>query len=88
MPLFMYKTRIRGKVQQSTIEAEDEETAYVRLEKQRIKPLSIKEKFDRNLFASGKRLYASSKFGKQKITQKDIVVFSRTFSTMLNAGLP
>ena len=88
MPSFTYKARIKGKLQQDTIEAEDEKSAYARLEKRRIKPLSIKIKPSKNPFASSKRGLAGIKFGKQKITQKDLVIFSRTFSTMMSAGLP
>ena len=88
MPSFTYKARIKGKIQQNTIEAEDEKSAYAWLEKRRIKPLSIKIKSSGNPFASGKRLFAGIKITQQKITQKDLVIFSRTFSTMMSAGLP
>ena len=82
MPIFEYKARVKGDVQKSKVEAEDEKAAYAKLGKQGIKPLSVKK--ERN----SKSSFSITVLGKKKVTQKDLVVFTRTFSTMINAGLP
>ena len=82
MPIFEYKARVKGDVQKSKVEAKDEKAAYAKLGKQGIKPFSVKK--ERN----SKSLFSSTVLGKKKVTQKDLVVFTRTFSTMINAGLP
>ena len=43
MPIFEYKARVKGDVQKSKVEAEDEKAAYAKLGKQGIKPLSVKK---------------------------------------------
>jgi type IV pilus assembly protein PilC len=82
MPIFEYKARVKENIQKSKVEATDEKEAYAKLVRQGIKPLSVKE--ERN----SRSLFSSTLLGKQKVTQKDLVVFTRTFSTMINAGLP
>jgi len=82
MPIFEYRARVKGNIQKSKVEAKDEKEAYAKLVKQGIKPLSVKE--ERN----SRSLFSSTLLGKQKVTQKDLVVFTRTFSTMINAGVP
>lgn len=82
MPIFEYKARVKGGVQKSKVEAKDEKAAYAKLDRQGIKPLSVKEE------KKSKSFFSSTVFGKQKVTQKDLVVFTRTFATMINAGLP
>ena len=82
---FKYKVRIKGKVRQDEVEAEDKKTAIAKLRQKNIRPLYIKEKKGWGVFNNGKPLFGS---GKQKITEKDIVIFTRTFSTMIDAGLP
>ena len=44
MPSFKYKVRIKGKVKQDEIEAEDKKTAIAKLRQKNIRPLYIKEK--------------------------------------------
>ncbi|KMP11700.1 pilus assembly protein PilC [Candidatus Nitromaritima sp. SCGC AAA799-A02] len=78
MPTFTYKTRVKGQVQEGEIEAEDEKTAASKLKQQNIRPTSIKKKGGGDLFGPKK----------EKITERDIVIFTRTFSTMIDAGLP
>ena len=82
MPIFEYKARVKGNIRKSKIEAKDEKEAHTNLVRQGIKPLSVKEERNRS------SLFSSTLLGKQKVTQKDLVVFTRTFSTMINAGLP
>jgi len=79
MPTFKYKTKIKGKVQEGEVEAEDEKAATSKLKQQNIRPTSIKKKGGQSALFGPK---------KEKITEKDIVVFTRTFSTMIDAGLP
>ena len=82
---FKYKVRIKGKVRQDEVEAEDKKTAIAKLRQKNIRPLYIKEKKGWGVFNNGKPLFGS---GEQKITEKDLVIFTRTFSTMIDAGLP
>jgi type IV pilus assembly protein PilC len=83
MPIFKYKAKNNlGKVTESTIEAENESAATAILRQKRLEVISI---------SSGGGLvgiwaYLNKKGG--KVTTKDVVVFSRQFSTMVNAGLP
>ena len=46
MPIFEYKARVKGDVQKSKVEAEDEKAAYAKLGKQGIKPLSVKKEIE------------------------------------------
>ncbi len=80
MPKFQYETRIRGKKQTGEIEAENERAAINLLAKKniRVQTVQLKKSWtDVELFES-----------KQKITEKDVVLFTRQFSTMIDAGLP
>jgi type IV pilus assembly protein PilC len=80
MPKFQYETRIRGKKQTGEIEAENERTAINLLAKKniRVQTVQLKKSWTEvELFES-----------KQKITEKDVVLFTRQFSTMIDAGLP
>jgi len=78
MPTFKYKTTVRGKVQKGEIEAENEKAAIAKLRSKSIEVDSVKKKS------------ASAFLGPkvQKITERDIVLFTRQFSTMVDAGLP
>ena len=80
MPKFQYEARIRGKKQVGVIEADNERAAITLLAKKNIKVQSVQPKkswTEVELFES-----------KQKITEKDVVLFTRQFSTMIDAGLP
>jgi len=87
MLAFEYKARIKGKVIHDEILAEDRKSAIASLKQDKIRLINIKEKKKKKKFSfnNGKPLFSS---GKQKITEKDIVIFTRTFSTMVDAGLP
>lgn len=72
-----------GKTPQGTVESgeisaasKDEVTAQLR--RKNITPTIITEKEKKSLFS----------FGDPKVTAKDIVIFTRQFSTMIDAGLP
>ena len=77
MPTYKYKTTIKGKVQSGEIEAEDEQGAIAKLKQRNIAVTSVKKKFE-SAFLSNKK----------PITERDIVIFTRQFSTMVDAGLP
>ena len=77
MPIYKYKTTVKGKVQSGEIEAEDEQGALSKLKQKNIKVTGVKKKFE-SAFLSNKK----------PITEREIVIFTRQFSTMVDAGLP
>ena len=80
MPKFQYEARIRGKKQVGVIEADNDRAAITLLAKKNIKVQSVQLKkswTEVELFES-----------KQKVTERDVVLFTRQFSTMIDAGLP
>ncbi|MCK9273545.1 MAG: type II secretion system F family protein [Syntrophales bacterium] len=62
------------------IEAPDEAAVRIQLRRQGIRPVSIKKK--------PKDLLENVPFFKEKVKEKDVVIFARQFATMINAGLP
>src|SRR5579859_5564184 len=83
MPLFKYKARNNlGKVIDGTIEVESEGAIAAALRQKRLELVSFGP-------ASSLGTILSSLAGVGgKVTTNDVVVFSRQFSTMINAGLP
>jgi type IV pilus assembly protein PilC len=80
MPVFAYAGTARGgKSVTAEINADTRESAIEQLRSQGITVRSIEEKKKAKGFFGEK---------KQKITDKDLVVFTRQFATMINAGLP
>ncbi|PIQ96925.1 MAG: pilus assembly protein PilC [Nitrospinae bacterium CG11_big_fil_rev_8_21_14_0_20_56_8] len=79
MGTFTYKTRVHGKVQSGEIEAEDEKDAIVKLRQKNIRPDKVAKKAGQSALFGPK---------KQKVTERDIVLFTRQFCTMVDAGLP
>ena len=80
MPVFLWEGREQsGNHQKGKIEAENEAAVCLQLRSKRITPIRIRPK-PKSLF--------SAKFGarQQKITPKDVVIFTRQFSTMIDAG--
>ncbi len=76
MPAFKYKYNTKLGVKEGEIEADNIESAKSMLTRQQIKYTSIKAKSkDIVLFGGGP-------------TQKEIVIFTRQFATMIGAGLP
>jgi type IV pilus assembly protein PilC len=76
---FMWEGRTRGGVvHKGEIEAETRETAIAILRQQHIVVTTLKSK-PKDLTLPG--------FGK-KVSEKDLVLFTRQFSTMIDAGLP
>lgn len=83
MPTFAWTGRSRdGKSTKGTMDAANEAAVMASLRRQGIQANKVKE--------SGKGLNAelNISFLKPKITTKDIVVFTRQFATMIDAGLP
>ena len=78
MPVFAYAGRaLGGQTARGELSAADRDTAVVQLRSQGITVATIEEKKKAKVFEK-----------KQKITDKDLVVFTRQFATMIDAGLP
>ncbi len=83
MPKFAWVGKARnGDIQKGEMEANNEAMVIAQLRKQGLMPSTVKEK--------GKGLDVELKIPgfKQKVTTKDLVVFTRQFATMIDAGLP
>jgi len=81
MPVFVWKgTASNGEIQKGEIEAQDEQAVRRLLRQQRVSPSKIK--------AKSKDLLENIAFFQKKVTPKDIVIFTRQLSTMIDAGLP
>jgi type IV pilus assembly protein PilC len=79
MPAFTYTARaLNGDLKTATIEAPNRDEVIAQLRKQRLNVVKIDEK---------KEADKKKKKG-GKISMRDIVIFTRQFSTMINAGLP
>ena len=70
----------KGKTIRGELEAADEKIARLQLKRRNLKIKKIKKK--------PKDLFAKVSFMQPKITSKDLVIFTRQFSTMIDAGLP
>jgi type IV pilus assembly protein PilC len=80
MPAFTYTARaLNGDLKTATIEAPNRDEVIAQLRKQRLNVVKIDEKKDAE---KAKQKKAG------KISMRDIVIFTRQFSTMINAGLP
>ncbi|MBW2188152.1 MAG: type II secretion system F family protein [Deltaproteobacteria bacterium] len=78
MAEWVYEARTRaGEVQTGIIEADSKEAVQSRLRARQLNPLKIKKK--------GRQLKLSFGTG---VTPKELVVFTRQFATMIDAGLP
>ncbi len=81
MPVYIWKgTNRAGKKVKGQIEALDEAAVSNLLKRQRIEPTKIKE--------APKDLFENIAFMQPKIQETDIVIFTRQFATMIDAGLP
>ena len=75
MASFTYTARdAKGQLQSATLEAPSREEAINQLKKQRLNVIKIDEQ--------------TKKKKGGKVTMRDIVIFTRQFSTMINSGLP
>ncbi|UCF72014.1 MAG: type II secretion system F family protein [Deltaproteobacteria bacterium] len=81
MPIYVYagKTK-RGRVLKGELEASDERIARIQLRRRNIEVTKLKQK--------PKDIFGNISFMQPKVTKKDIVIFTRQFSTMIDAGLP
>jgi len=81
MPIYLWKGKNSyGDKRKGQYEATDETSVQSYLKKLRITPISIKEK--------PKDLLAGISFFQPKVTGRDVVIFTRQLSTMIDAGLP
>ena len=81
MPVYVWVAETkRGRKLKGEIDAANETIALNQLKKRNFKVRRLKPK--------PKDLLASISFLKPKVTNKDIVIFTRQFSTMIDAGLP
>jgi type IV pilus assembly protein PilC len=79
MPVFAYAGRgTGGQTARGELNAADRDSAIGQLRSQGITVATIEEKKKTTMFGEKK----------QKITDKDLVVFTRQFATMIDAGLP
>ncbi len=77
MPSFTYTARaLNGDLRTATIDAPSREEVIAQLKRQRLNVVKIDE------------AAAAKKKTGGKISMRDIVIFTRQFSTMINAGLP
>ena len=79
MATFIYKAKVKGKVQSGEVEADDKESAVAKLKLQKIRPTMVKQKKAQSALFRPKV---------HKVTTRDVVIFTRQFSTMVDAGLP
>jgi type IV pilus assembly protein PilC len=81
MPAYTWKGKTRqGTVTSGVMEAVNAEAVEAQLRGQMLTPIKVKEK--------PKDISEYLGFLKQKITTKDLVIFTRQFATMIDAGLP
>lgn len=81
MPVYIWKgINSYGDKRKGEVEAPDQAAALAHVKRLRIKDPAIKEK--------PKDLFENISFFQPKVTGKDIVIFTRQLSTMIDAGLP
>ena len=81
MPIYLYhgKTK-RGRVTKGELEVPDERIARIQLKRRNIAVTKLKPK--------PRDIFENISFMQPKVTSKELVVFTRQFSTMIDAGLP
>lgn len=80
MPSFQWTGKTRaGAIQRGEIQAVSIEAARAKLRSQQITASEIKPKAKEGRFGF---------LGRKKVAEKDLVIFTRQFSTMIDAGLP
>ena len=81
MPIYNWVAETKkGKVIKGELEAADEKSAGLQLKRRNLKLRKIKPK--------PKDIFENVSFMQPKVTKKDVVIFTRQFSTMIDAGLP
>ncbi|MFQ5519792.1 MAG: type II secretion system F family protein [Candidatus Methylomirabilia bacterium] len=82
MPVFAYQGRTAQGAMKGEIEASDRPSAVSQLRQRQILVTSIREKAQR-------KAAAAISWGQgRKVSDRDLVIFTRQFSTMVDAGLP
>jgi type IV pilus assembly protein PilC len=81
MPIYLWEGKNRNNVvQKGEMEAASDDVVRSNLNRLRITPTKIKKK--------PKDLFENVSFLQPNVTQKDVILFCRQFSTMIDAGLP
>ena len=81
MPIYLWEGKNRNNiVQKGEMEASSEDVIRSNLNRLRITPTKIKKK--------PKDLFENVAFLQPNVTQRDVILFCRQFSTMIDAGLP
>lgn len=81
MPVYLWEGRtVRNELKKGELDAPDEAAVRAQLRRKGLKSVTVK--------AKPKDLLESIPFLQPKVKGKDVVIFSRQFSTMINAGLP
>jgi len=81
MPIYVWAGKNKkGRSLKGELEAADERIARIQLKKRSIEVQKLKQK--------PKDLFENISFMQPKVTNKDLVIFTRQFSTMIDAGLP
>ncbi len=81
MAVYLWEGKNRSnQVQKGELEAVSEDAVRAHLNRMRIVPSKIKKK--------PKDLFENVAFLQPKVKEKDIIIFARQFSTMIDAGLP
>ena len=81
MPIFTYEGRTaQGQVTRGEMEGVSEAAIRILLRRQGITPTKVSQK--------GKGLNMEIRIGGNSVAEKDLVVFTRQFATMIDAGLP
>ena len=82
MPLFEYTARnsANGQIQKGQVDVKSREEVSAYLRKNRMILVSVRE--------APKKISLGGGLGKGKVKTRDIVIFTRQFATMINAGLP
>jgi type IV pilus assembly protein PilC len=81
MPIYVWAGKSKkGRPLKGELEAADERIARIQLKRRDIEVKKLKQK--------PKDLFENISFMQPKVTNKDLVIFTRQFSTMIDAGLP
>jgi len=81
MPVYLWKARTRqGTMKKGEFEASNNEAVMAQLRAQMLTPVTVKKK--------PKDIAEVFPFLKPRIRTKDLVIFTRQFATMIDAGLP
>lgn len=89
MAIFIYQARsISGQLSNGKIEARDESDARIKLRAKQLIPVKIAASVEKQKNGSSDFEKAIKNFLAPKIKSKDLQIFTRQFSTLINAGIP